>query len=263
MRENEADSHHADTALPRHIAVIMDGNNRWARKHGLSGAAGHRAGAESARELVQSCVSRSIPYLTIFAFSSENWLRPNKEVKGLMALFLAVLKRKEIRQMHEDNVRIQFIGNRRSFSNRLQRHMNDVEALTQDNTGTVVSVAADYGGQWDIANASRCIAEEVQAGRLDPGQIDTDTVQRFISLGDCPMPDLCIRTGGESRISNFLLWQLAYTELYFTDCYWPDFGDRQFQLAMEDFSRRQRRYGGHSAADAGSDEQVRGDERVA
>lgn len=261
--DRENDSPEQSKALPRHIAVIMDGNNRWANSHGLPGFEGHRAGAESAREIVQSCVRRNIGYLTLFAFSSENWLRPDKEVRGLMALFLAVFKRKEIQQMHQDNVRLQFIGNRHSFSARLQRHMNDVEVLTRDNTGTVVTVAADYGGQWDIANASRCIAEEVQAGRMRPEEVTTDTIQRFISLGDSPMPDLCIRTGGEYRISNFLLWQLAYTELYFTDCYWPDFGDRAFQAAMDDFSRRQRRYGRLHSKDGGSDERMHGDERVA
>lgn len=229
--------------LPQHVAIIMDGNNRWARANGLSGSAGHRAGAEAARKVVYSCLNRDIRYLTLFAFSSENWLRPNKEVKGLMALFLAVLKRKEITQLHNSNVKLRFIGNRESFSLKLQRHMHDVEKLTEKNTGTVVTVAADYGGQWDIANAAKQIALQVEQGKLRADQVDVQQVQRFISLAQDPAPDLCIRTGGESRISNFLLWQLAYTELYFTDCYWPVFDDYEFELAMQDYSRRQRRYG--------------------
>ncbi len=229
--------------LPQHVAVIMDGNNRWARRHGLSGTAGHRAGAEAAREIINVCVRRNIRYLTLFAFSSENWLRPNKEVKGLMALFLAVLKRSEIQQLHSSNVRLQFIGNREGFSHKLQRHMAEVEQLTRNNTGTVLTVAADYGGQWDIAQAARRIAAQVEAGQLRAEQVDVDLVQQHVCLGDVPMPDLCIRTGGESRISNFLLWQFAYTELYFSPCYWPDFDEQQFQLALDDFSKRQRRYG--------------------
>lgn len=229
--------------LPVHVAIIMDGNNRWAKAGGLSGTAGHRAGADAARQVVYSCLKRNIKYLTLFAFSSENWLRPNKEVKGLMALFLAVLKRKEITQFHNNNVQLRFIGNRESFSPTLQRHMRDVEELTANNTGTVVTVAADYGGQWDIAQAAQKIAKEVEQGTLRADQVDVAQMQRHISMSEDPPPDLCIRTGGESRISNFLLWQFAYTELYFTPCYWPDFDDEEFELAMQDYSRRQRRYG--------------------
>jgi len=239
--------------LPKHVAVIMDGNNRWARVNGLPGSAGHRAGAEAAREIVYSCLNRNIKYLTLFAFSSENWLRPNKEVRGLMALFLAVLKRKEISQLHSKNVRLRFIGNRESFEPLLLKHMRDVEELTAANTGTVVTVAADYGGQWDIAHAARMLAEKVEQGILTSSQIDVTEFQKVISLSDIPPPDLCIRTGGESRISNFLLWQFAYTELYFSDCYWPDFDDVQFELAMADFSRRQRRFG-HLDTPSHSDE---------
>jgi undecaprenyl diphosphate synthase len=241
--DRENSSRNGDAQLPQHVAVIMDGNNRWARANGLSGSAGHRAGAEAARQVVYSCLKRDIKYLTLFAFSSENWLRPNKEVRGLMALFLTVLRRKEVTQLHNNNVRLRFIGNRESFSPALQRNMHDVELLTAHNTGTVVTVAADYGGQWDIARAVRRIAEQVEQGKLCAGEIDVGVMQKFVCLGDYPPPDLCIRTGGESRISNFLLWQFAYTELYFTECYWPDFDDLQFELAMQDFGRRQRRYG--------------------
>ena len=239
----------SDKRVPDHIAVIMDGNNRWARAKGLSGTAGHRAGAESGRDLVDGCITRNIKYLTLFAFSSENWLRPKKEVKGLMALFLAVLKRKEIEQFHAKNVRIQFIGRRDSFSDKLLQNMGNVEELTRNNTGLTVTVAADYGGRWDIVQAAAGLAADVEAGRLQAGQIDAELLQERICLGDLPEPDLCIRTGGEHRISNFLLWQFAYTELYFTDCFWPDFDDRQFQLALDDFASRQRRFGKHSDSD--------------
>ncbi len=230
---------------PRHIAIIMDGNNRWAKSKGLSATAGHRAGSIAAREVVNSCVNRNIDFLTLFAFSSENWLRPSKEVLGLMALFLSVLKRNEINQLHNRNVRLQFIGNRESFSKKLRDSMLEVEELTAVNTGTTVTVAADYGGHWDIVTATRKIAGDVAAGKLTPDQINVELMQQYICLGTSPMPDLCIRTGGENRISNFLLWQFAYTELYFTECYWPDFNDTQLQLALNDYSSRQRRFGRH------------------
>lgn len=223
----------------------MDGNNRWAKSRDLPAKSGHRYGAEAAREIVNSCLSRNIKYLTLFAFSSENWLRPRQEVQGLMALFLAVLKRKEINQLHKRNVRLQFIGNRSSFSQKLQDNMRDVEQLTKDNTGMTVIVAADYGGRWDIANALSDIVQKVSRGELNEKEIDVDLVHAHTSIRDYPDPDLCIRTGGEHRISNFLLWQFAYTELYFSDCYWPDFDDTQFQLALDDFAKRQRRYGSH------------------
>ncbi len=235
---------------PQHIAIIMDGNNRWARQHGYPSKSGHRYGAESAREIVNSCVKREIPFLTLFAFSSENWMRPVKEVQGLMALFLSVLKRNEINQLHKSNVRLRFIGNRDSFSPKLQSNMQEVEDLTQHNTGTTVIVAADYGGRWDITNAARSMAEKVAAGKLTPDQIDIDLFHSHTQLQEYPEPDLCIRTGGEHRISNFLLWQFAYTELYFTDCLWPDFNDAEFQKALDDFASRQRRFGGHDDQDS-------------
>ena len=231
--------------MPQHIAIIMDGNNRWAKSNQLSVKVGHRHGAEAAREIVNSCLSRDIKYLTLFAFSSENWLRPRQEVQGLMALFLSVLKHKEINQLHKRNVRLQFIGNRSSFSQKLQDNMREVEELTHNNTGTTVVVAADYGGRWDIANSVSQIVDKVASGELDKDAIDADLVHKYTAISEYPDPDLCIRTGGEHRISNFLLWQFAYTELYFTDCYWPDFDDLQFQLALDDFAKRQRRYGSH------------------
>lgn len=231
--------------IPEHIAIIMDGNSRWAKARGLPTKAGHRQGAESAREVVYSCIRRNIPFLTLFAFSSENWMRPAKEIQSLMALFLSVLNRSEIRQFHEENVRLKFAGKRSDFSRKLQERMADVEALTANNTGTTVIVAADYGGRWDIAQAARQLATLVEAGKLKPADIDEVTLHRYTSLSEYPDPDLCIRTGGNNRISNFLLWQFAYTELYFTDCYWPDFDETEFARALDDFAQRQRRFGKH------------------
>lgn len=235
----------SNSEAPQHIAIIMDGNNRWAKSRDLPAKSGHRYGAEAAREIVNSCLSRNIKYLTLFAFSSENWLRPRQEVQGLMALFLTVLKRKEINQLHKRNVRLKFVGNRTSFSQKLQENMREVEDLTRDNSGMTVIVAADYGGRWDMANALSHIVDRVVAGEIDKGAIDAELVHEYTSISEYPDPDLCIRTGGEHRISNFLLWQFAYTELYFTDCFWPDFDDAQFQLALDDFAKRQRRYGSH------------------
>lgn len=231
--------------LPQHIAIVMDGNNRWAKSRDFPVKSGHRFGAEAARKIVDSCIARDIKYLTLFAFSSENWLRPRQEIQALMALFLAVLKPKEIEQLHKKNVRLQFVGNRGSFTQKLQRNMREVEELTGDNTGITVIVAADYGGRWDIANAVISIVDKVTSGELSAEAIDEGLVHQYTSTSDYPDPDLCIRTGGDHRISNFLLWQLAYTELYFTDCYWPDFDNVEFQLALDDFAKRQRRYGSH------------------
>ena len=231
--------------LPEHIAIIMDGNNRWAQSRGLPTKAGHRRGAEIARDIAYACIERKISYLTLFAFSSENWMRPSQEVQGLMALFLSVLRRHEIKQLHKDNVRLKFIGKRSDFSKKLQDGMAEAEALTADNTGTTVIVAADYGGRWDIAQAARKAAAKVAAGEIDVDAVNVELIDSLTTLSAYPDPDLCIRTGGEQRISNFLLWQFAYTELYFSGCYWPDFDEQQFELALQDFASRKRRFGGH------------------
>lgn len=231
--------------IPDHIAIIMDGNNRWAQSKGLPTKAGHRRGAEIARDIAYACVKRNISYLTLFAFSSENWMRPTQEVQGLMALFLSVLRRHEIKQLHKDNVRLKFIGKRTDFSQKLQEGMAEAEQLTAGNTGTTVIVAADYGGRWDVAQAAQAAAMKVAAGELDPQAVDVELINSLTSLADYPDPDLCVRTGGERRISNFLLWQFAYTELYFSDCFWPDFDEEQFDLALQDYASRKRRYGGH------------------
>lgn len=229
----------------KHIAIIMDGNNRWARARGLSARVGHREGAAAAKRIVFDCVRRKIPYLTLFAFSSENWSRPASEVFSLMALFVLVLKRKEIQELHEANVKIQIVGNRSAFSKRLRSSIERAEKLTENNTGTTVIVAADYGGRWDITQAVQGLARDVEQGVLHWQDIDVATVHARTSLAAVPEPDLCIRTGGERRLSNFLLWQFAYTELFFSECYWPDFNEQEFDQALRDYSFRQRRFGGH------------------
>tara|TARA_B100001250_G_scaffold223640_1_gene191751 strand:+ start:2632 stop:3372 length:741 start_codon:yes stop_codon:yes gene_type:complete len=231
---------------PKHIAIIMDGNYRWAKAKGVTKKLGYRHGAEAANAIVNACAKLKIPYLTLFAFSSENWMRPSNEIQSLMALFLAVLKRKEIKQLHDNNVKLLFIGQRSSFSKRIQAGMREVEELTEDNTGTKVIIAADYGGRWDVVNAAQQIARKILAKELVPAEIDVNLLQKYTSLYEHPDPDLCIRTGGEKRLSNFLLWQFAYTEFYFTECYWPDFDETQLQLALDDYAARQRRYGGHT-----------------
>lgn len=230
-------------ALPRHIAIIMDGNNRWLKQQGGSGLAGHKAGAEAAKVIIRACAERGIACLTLFAFSSENWQRPRREVTGLLNLFARFLNKTEVREMHVNNIRLLFIGNRTRFSPKLQTLMHEAELLTADNTGLSVIVAADYGGRWDITNAAQKLAFQVQAGTLKPEDINEEMFNTCIASGSLPMPDLCIRTGGEHRISNFLLWQLAYTELYFTNTYWPDFDGVELDKAISDFIRRQRRYG--------------------
>lgn len=231
------------SVLPRHIAIIMDGNNRWARQHKQRGLAGHRAGSNAARDIVEACGKRGVEHLTLFVFSSENWSRPKREVNGLMALFISVLQKDEITRLHEHNVRLRFIGNRHRFSDRLLRLMTQAETMTADNTGLTVNIAADYGGQWDIVQAARKISSRVADGELSVDDIDTEVFGQAMCLADSPLPDLCIRTGGEHRISNFLLWQFAYTELYFTETWWPDFDESELELALQDFAGRQRRFG--------------------
>lgn len=229
-------------AVPRHVAMIMDGNNRWARRQGLPGHAGHRAGVEAVRGILRSCRQHKVEVLTLFAFSSENWGRPQPEVRALLALLSRYL-RSEVRELHKDGVRLRFIGERGRFSERLQRLMSNAEYLTRDNTVATVVIAVDYGGRWDIAQAARRLAEQVQAGTLQPGEIDERAIDREISISDLPSPDLCIRTGGDARISNFMLWHCAYSELYFTNTLWPDFGELEFARALADYARRERRFG--------------------
>jgi undecaprenyl diphosphate synthase len=230
------------TKLPRHVAIIMDGNNRWAKAHKLPGLAGHKAGVDAVRETVNSCVRYGVEALTLFAFSSENWRRPEDEVKGLMELFMLALKR-EVKKLHSNNIRLRVIGDRSRFSQSLQKNITDAEALTASNSGMTLSIAANYGGRWDIAEAAKLLASAVQDGQLKVEDISVERLASHLSLADLPVPDLCIRTGGEERISNFLLWQLAYAELYFTPVFWPDFGQSGLEDAFTDFSNRQRRFG--------------------
>ncbi|MBA2778136.1 di-trans,poly-cis-decaprenylcistransferase [Halomonas kenyensis] len=228
--------------LPRHVAVIMDGNNRWARARGLSGIRGHRAGVEAVRAVIRRAAERGIETLTLFAFSSENWRRPEAEVSALMELFLIALKR-EVRKLHDNGIRLSVIGDRSAFSSSIQKYIDKAEALTRDNRRMHLVIAANYGGRWDIAEAARRLAERAVAGEIDPGAIDEYRLQSELCLDDEPPVDLCIRTSGEQRISNFLLWQMAYAELYFTPLLWPDFDGEAFDLAVDDFRRRQRRFG--------------------
>lgn len=233
--------------VPRHVAIIMDGNNRWAKARGLPGAAGHRAGVEAIREVMRSCRKQGVRALTLFAFSSENWNRPSAEVTALMQLFSAYLG-SEVKKLHQDNVRLRFIGERGRLSGGLQKKMAAAEQLTMHNTTSDLVIAVDYGGQWDIVNAARQLAQRVAAGQITPEQIDIEQFDSVTALADLPKPDLLIRTAGEQRISNFLLWQLAYTELYFTDTFWPDFGELEMLRALQAFDQRERRFGGRDLA---------------
>lgn len=228
--------------LPQHVAIIMDGNGRWAKKRFLPRYAGHKAGTESVRQVVQVCTELGIQVLTLFAFSSENWRRPEREVDMLMDLFLNALQR-EANRLHKNNVQLRVIGERTAFPQKLQDKIFQVEEYTGANTGLKLRVAANYGGRWDIVNACQQLALNVQQGKLSLEQISQESFTHYLSLTDVPEPDLFIRTGGEQRISNFLLWQLAYTELYFTDVLWPDFKRESFQAALTDFASRQRRFG--------------------
>ncbi len=229
-------------APPRHVAVIMDGNGRWAKARGRPRHHGHRAGARAARMVVETCAEMGVEALTLFAFSSENWQRPATEVRTLMELFLRALER-ETERLHENRVRLRFIGERERFSDKLRDRMAAAESLTAGTRRLSLTVAAGYGGRWDVVQATRRIAERVRRGELEPEGIDEAVVQRELCLADLPAPDLFVRTGGEQRISNFLLWQLAYTELYFTDTLWPDFEQGEMRSALDWFAGRQRRFG--------------------
>ena len=229
-------------SLPRHVAMIMDGNGRWARQRGRPRASGHQAGFRATRDVVEACARRGVDALTLFAFSSENWRRPETEVGLLMDLFLRALK-SEVGKLRDNDVRIRFIGDRSAFQPRLQSEMENAETLTVDNGGLELAVAVNYGGRWDIVNAARALAREVACGQLAPEDIDVDAFSRHVSLAGVTEPDLFIRTGGEKRISNYLLWHLAYTELYFTDVLWPDFGDEELGRAFDFYAGRQRRFG--------------------
>ncbi len=224
------------------MAIIMDGNNRWAKQRKQLGVSGHKAGVESVRAVVQTCAEEGVEVLTLFAFSSENWRRPEDEVGALMRLFLLALQR-EVKKLHKNNIRLRIIGDRSKFNQTLQDHMAQAEALTANNTAMTLVIAANYGGHWDIAEATRRLARQVAAGALSADDIDEHMLQSELCLGEYPMPDLMIRTAGEQRISNFMLWQLAYTEFYFSDLYWPDFQHAEMREALRAYGQRKRRFG--------------------
>ncbi len=226
----------------RHIAIIMDGNHRWAKKRHLPGAAGHRAGARNVRPVAEACADAGVECLTLFAFSTENWQRPKREVSLLMDLMRGMLD-DDIEELNRREVQLRVIGERSRFAPDLQHKMASAEELTAANTRMRLNIAANYGGRWDITQAAQAIARAVQAGELDPAEITEETVTRSLSLGDVPAPDLCVRTGGDHRVSNFLLWDFAYTELYFTDVFWPDFDPAALHAALDWFVDRQRRFG--------------------
>lgn len=220
----------------------MDGNGRWATNHGRPRFAGHRAGVKAARTVVEDCAEAGVEVLTLFAFSSENWNRPAKEVNALMRLFVEVLQR-EVDALHENGVRLKFIGDRQQLPTILQKRMQDAEVKTAANTGMSLILAVAFGGRWDITQAMQRIAEKVKSGDLDVSEVDESVIARHMSLSGCAEPDLLIRTGGERRVSNFLLWDFAYTEIFFTDTLWPNFTTEKLKEAFEFFGLRERRFG--------------------
>jgi undecaprenyl diphosphate synthase len=228
--------------VPRHVAVIMDGNGRWAQQRGSPRTAGHRAGTEAARAVVEHSLRRGVKALTLFAFSSENWSRPAEEVGVLMQLFIRALQR-EVKQLVANGVRLRFIGDRSLLTPKLREGMLAAESRTAGNDSLDLFVAVSYGGRWDLLQAARQLAEDAAGGRIDPAAIGEEDLASRLALSGVPDPDLFIRTGGEQRISNFLLWNLAYTELYFCDTLWPDFGPADYDLAIDWYGRRERRYG--------------------
>jgi undecaprenyl diphosphate synthase len=227
---------------PRHIAIIMDGNGRWAQQRLMPRAFGHQAGVKAVRKIVEYCAVQKIEVLTLFAFSSENWRRPEDEVSLLMSLFMATLQR-QINKLDRNNIRLRFIGDRTAFSEKLQNKMAEGEAQTLGNNALTLVIAANYGGHWDICQAVRKIMEKMATGELQAEEFGPSLINQYLSTADLPEPDLFIRTGGEQRVSNFMLWQLAYTELYFTATLWPDFDQNSLAEAIKSFKSRQRRFG--------------------
>lgn len=228
--------------VPRHVAIIMDGNNRWARREGRVGIAGHRAGAEVVREIVSACEKRGIEYLTLFAFSSENWGRPTSEVRGLLALLSRYL-RGEVAKLASDGIRLRIIGRRDRFSPRLQKLIARSEVATAGGERATLTLALDYGGRWDMTEVARSLATEVSSGMLTVDEITEGLISQRLATAGLPDPDLCIRTAGETRVSNFLLWQFAYAEFWFTEVLWPDFDESVLDLALADYAVRERRFG--------------------
>ncbi|EMA8959491.1 di-trans,poly-cis-decaprenylcistransferase [Vibrio fluvialis] len=228
--------------LPQHIAIIMDGNGRWAKAQGKPRVFGHKNGVAAVRKTISTAAKLGIKAVTLFAFSSENWRRPEEEVGVLMELFITVLST-EVKKLHKNNLRLRIIGDKSRFSERLQTKIAQAEALTANNTGLVVNIAANYGGKWDITKAARDIAVKVARGEINPSEIDEALITEHLTMSDIPEVDLLIRTSGECRISNFMLWQLAYAEMYFTPVFWPEFGEDSLIEAVTWFVNRERRFG--------------------
>lgn len=233
-------------AIPKHIAIIMDGNGRWATKRFLPRVAGHVKGVEAVRGVVEACARRGVSYLTLFAFSSENWRRPAEEVSLLMRLFVTALE-KEVAKMHANDIRLKVVGDLTRFDAKLQAMIRSAEEKTALNKGLTVTVCANYGGRWDIVQAVNRLQQDLSAAGKGGQAIDEDQLSEYLSMSYAPEPDLFVRTGGETRISNFLLWQLAYSEFYFTDTFWPDFDAAALDLAIASYQHRERRFGRTSA----------------
>lgn len=232
--------------IPRHVAIIMDGNGRWAKRRAMPRQAGHRAGVKPVRATVEYCARASVEVLTLFAFSSENWRRPREEVSTLMNLFMNALDR-EIDELHANGIQLKFIGDLPALSSSLNERILGAEERTRDNTGMKLVVAVAYGGRWDLAEAARRLSARVASGEIAPAAVTEESLAAELALADMPEVDLLIRTGGERRLSNFLLWDLAYAELYFSDVLWPDFRDADLQHALDAFAQRERRFGQTSA----------------
>ncbi|QRV24818.1 isoprenyl transferase [Marinomonas foliarum] len=241
---SEIDGADSDSVVvPHHIAIIMDGNNRWAKKKHLPSIAGHTAGASAVRRVVEASARSGVKVLTLFAFSSENWKRPKMEVDGLMKLFMRSLK-KELKRLNEHKIRLRVIGDLSGFSKGLREQIESTEDATKDNNQMTLVIAANYGGRWDIAEAAKKVAERVAAGELLAEEVNESSLAEHMQLADLPSPDLLIRTSGEERISNFMLWQTAYSEFVFLPVLWPDFDQQHFDEAIQTYQNRQRRYGG-------------------
>lgn len=228
--------------IPQHIAIIMDGNGRWAKQRRQPRFMGHRAGVKAVENIVKHCAEIGVSVLSLFAFSSENWRRPSKEVSLLMELFALSLKQ-QAKRLHKNNIRLQIIGDISKFSTSLQKQISQAEELTANNSGLIINVAANYGGQWDITQAVQKVAKRVQSGQLDAAEITEELIAAELTTASISDPDLFVRTGGEQRVSNFMLWQMAYTEFYFSETLWPDFDAEQLDNAIWSFNQRERRFG--------------------
>ena len=232
----------SDKIIPSHVAIIMDGNGRWAKQRKLPRPAGHKEGVKATQEIIKACGSAGVKYLTLFAFSSENWKRPRSEVSALMDLFLQSLQ-SEVKSLTENGVRLKFLGATDAFSKKLTLQIQKAEQATEKNDKLFLNIAANYGGKWDIVQAIKKVQQQIQSGNLLLSDLDEDTLDEYLVTANMPNPDLFIRTGGEQRVSNFLLWQLAYTELYFCDVLWPEFDATELEKAFENYRLRQRRFG--------------------